>query len=294
MDWQPILFGLGVGILVGATGMGGGSIMTPLLILVMGVNPVVAIGTDLAYAAVTKTVGGIRHIKAKSVDFGIVLWLAAGSVPGALGGVWVLHKVERALGTEFDKIIMVSLACALFLTSAAVLWYALFNRSRNERETVALTLRGQLGTVLFGLVIGVVLGVTSAGSGSLIAVGLIIAYRLTPIRVVGTDVAHAALLLWFAAAAHAIAGNVDYGMAGTILIGSVPGVWMGASLATRVPAQGLRVLLGIVLLAAGLGLLAKSGLGVPPEAILGVPAAAGLVIASAVAGRNRFSQRPVV
>jgi hypothetical protein len=107
-------------------------------------------------------------------------------------------------------------------------------------------------------------------------------------------VAHAALLLWFAAAAHAIAGNVDYGMAGTILIGSVPGVWMGASLATRVPGQSLRVLLGIVLLAAGLGLLAKSGLGVPPEAILGLPAVAGLVIASAVAGRNRFSQRPVV
>ena len=291
VDWELILFGLGVGILVGATGMGGGSIMTPLLILVMGVTPVVAIGTDLAYAAVTKTVGGVRHIKARSVDFGIVLWLAAGSVPGALGGVWALRRLEDALGTNFDKVIMLALASALFLTSAAVLWYALSNRERSERDTVQLTTGGKIGTIIFGFVIGIVLGVTSAGSGSLIAVGLIIAYRLTPLRVVGTDVAHAALLLWFAAAAHALAGNVDYGMAANILIGSVPGVWLGASLATRIPGPSLRVLLGVVLLAAGLGLLAKSGLEVPPEMIHGVPAIAGGAIAGLLIAKARFSQR---
>ena len=289
MDWRLIVFGFGVGTLVGATGMGGGSIMTPLLSLVMGVNPVVAIGTDLAYAAVTKTVGGIRHIRAKSVDFGIVIWLGVGSIPGALGGVWALHRLEGALGAKFDKVIMIALACALFITSAAVLWYALSRRERNERETVHLTPRGKIGTVAFGLVIGIVLGVTSAGSGSLIAVGLIIAYRLTPLRVVGTDVAHAAILLWFAAGAHAIAGNVDYSMAGTILIGSVPGVWLGASLATRIPGQHLRVLLGAVLLAAGLGLLAKSGLGIPPAVIVGVPAAAGAAAWGFSASRGRAS-----
>jgi len=287
MDPIIILFGLGVGILVGATGMGGGSIMTPLLILVIGVNPVVAIGTDLAYAAVTKTVGGVRHIKAKSVDFGIVIWLAFGSIPGALAGVWALRRLEDALGTNFDKAIMLTLAAALLITSAAVMFFALSTRDRDERETVDLTVSGKIGTVIFGLVIGVVLGVTSAGSGSLIAVGLIVAYRLTPLRVVGTDVAHAALLLWFAAAAHAIAGNVDYGMAGTILIGSVPGVWIGASIATRLPAGALRPLLGLVLLAAGLGLITKAGLKLPPEAILGAPIAVGIVFASYMAGRAR-------
>ncbi|MCX6388007.1 MAG: sulfite exporter TauE/SafE family protein [Solirubrobacterales bacterium] len=287
MDPVIILFGLGVGILVGATGMGGGSIMTPLLIIVMGVNPVVAIGTDLAYAAVTKTVGGIRHIKARSVDFRIVIWLAFGSIPGALAGVWALHRLENVLGASFDKVILLTVAAALLLTSGAVMFFALTSKQRQERETVDLTSGGKAGTVLFGLVIGIVLGVTSAGSGSLIAVGLIVAYRLTPLRVVGTDVAHAALLLWFAAAAHAIAGNVNYGMAGTILIGSVPGVWFGASIATRLPAGALRPLLGLVLLAAGLGLITKAGLKLPPEVILGVPLAVAIVFGSYMAGRAR-------
>ena len=290
MDTITILFGLGVGILVGTTGMGGGSIMTPLLILALGVNPVVAIGTDLAYAAVTKTVGGIRHIKAKSVDFGIVLWLAAGSVPGALIGVWSLHKLEDALGTKFDKVILYTLAAALLITAVAVLYMALSTKEREERETFEFSLGSKVGTVLFGLVIGVVLGVTSAGSGSLIAVGLIIAYRLTPIRVVGTDVAHAALLLWFAAAGHAFAGNIDYGLAANILIGSVPGVWFGASIANRLPSNGLRPLLGIVLLAAGLGLLTKAGTKMPPEVILLVPAVTGLALWPLIARRNRSVQ----
>jgi len=279
MDPIIVLFGLGVGILVGTTGMGGGSIMTPLLILVVGTSPVTAIGTDLAYAAVTKTVGGWRHLKAKTVDMGVVLWLAVGSVPGALIGVWVLHRLESALGANFDTVILWLLAGALLLTSGAVLYRALFvaDAAGRERETVQFTRRGKIGTVVFGLTIGIVLGVTSAGSGSLIAVGLIIAYRLTPLRVVGTDVAHAALLLWFAAAAHMLSGNVDFALAANILVGSVPGVWLGVHFATRLPAQGLRPLLGVVLLAAGLGLITKAGAEIPAAAIVGAPLAVGVM-----------------
>lgn len=277
MDPLIILFGLGVGILVGTTGMGGGAIMTPLLILVVGTSPVTAIGTDLVYAAVTKTVGGWRHLKAKTVDMGLVLWLAVGSVPGALVGVWLLGRLERSLGANFDNVILWMLAAALLLTAAAVIYRALFVHDAHGREvdTFTLTRRSKLGTVLFGAVIGVVLGTTSAGSGSLIAVGLIIAYRLTPIRVVGTDVAHAALLLWFAAAAHVYAGNVDFALAGNILVGSVPGVWLGVHLATRLPAQGLRPLLGVVLLAAGLSLIVKAGVSIPPAVVVGTPLGVG-------------------
>ncbi len=279
MDPIIVIFGLGVGVLVGTTGMGGGSIMTPLLILVVGVNPAVAIGTDLAYAAVTKTVGGWRHLLAKTVDMRLCMWLAVGSLPGAIVGVWLLQRLEASLGASFDDTIMIILAATLLLTAVAVLARALFVRdvSGRERESAALAASGARGgTIAFGFVVGVVLGTTSAGSGALIALGLIMFFKLSPRRVVGTDVAHAAVLLWVAAAGHLIAGNVDLALAGNILIGSIPGVWLGVHLATRLPEQGLRPLLGIVLLAAGLGLLAKAGAGVPPAAILGVPTTAGV------------------
>src|ERR1700710_1141022 len=108
MDLTIVLFGLGVGILVGATGMGGGSLMTPLLILVFGINPVVAVGTDLAYAAVTKTVGGWRHLRSGTVHGGLVLWLAVGSCPGALAGVWILERLRHVFGSDFDTFMLVS------------------------------------------------------------------------------------------------------------------------------------------------------------------------------------------
>ena len=279
MDPIIVIFGLGVGILVGTTGMGGGSIMTPLLILVVGVNPALAIGTDLAYAAVTKTVGGWRHLRAKTVDLRLCLWLAVGSLPGAIVGVWLLQRLERSLGANFDDTIIIVLAATLLLTAVAVLARALFvsDLSGRERESAALNARGaRRATIVFGFMVGIVLGTTSAGSGALIALGLIMFFKLSPRRVVGTDVAHAALLLWVAAAGHLIAGNVDLLLAANILIGSLPGVWIGVHFATRLPEQGLRPLLGVVLLAAGLGLLAKAGAGVPPVAILGIPASAGV------------------
>jgi uncharacterized membrane protein YfcA len=277
MDPVIILFGLGVGFLVGTTGMGGGSIMTPLLILVVGTNPAVAIGTDLAYAAITKTVGGWRHLLAKTVDLRLCLWLGLGSLPGAIVGVWLLQRLEHALGANFDDTLMIILAVTLMLTAVAVILRALFVRNLNERETADLTTTGaRAGTVAFGFVVGVVLGTTSAGSGALIALGLIVFFKLSPRRVVGTDVAHAAILLWVAAVGHLIAGNVDVGLAANILVGSIPGVWAGVHFSTRMPEQGLRPLLGVVLLAAGLGLMAKAGLGVPPVAIVGVPALVGL------------------
>src|ERR671939_505082 len=134
MDPGIILFGLGVGLLVGATGMGGGSLMTPLLILVFGINPVVAVGTDLAYAAVTKTVGGWRHLRARTVHMGLVWWLAAGSCPGALIGVWLLERLRDAFGDDFDTFMLVSIAAALLLIGALILWRSLASAGHAARE----------------------------------------------------------------------------------------------------------------------------------------------------------------
>lgn len=274
MDWPLVIaFGLGVGLLVGMTGIGGGSLMTPLLILVLGTAPTTAIGTDLAYAAATKTLGGWRHWRRGSVDMKIALWLAVGSIPGALGGVRALHWLEDALGgQDFETVILGLVAGALFITGLAVLARALFVDARGERDTILeFDVRHKVAAVVVGVGVGFVLGLTSAGSGALIAVALIMIFRLTPIRVVGTDVFHAAILLWIAAAAHFVSGNVDLALAGTILIGSLPGVWIGSNLAFKISDNALRPLLGIVLLAASLALTKKAGADIPIYVIFLVP-----------------------
>jgi uncharacterized membrane protein YfcA len=283
MDPLIVLFGLGVGILVGLTGIGGGSLMTPILILVFGFKPVTAIGTDLAYGAVTKTVGGWKHLRQHTVDMSLSMWMAIGSVPAALGGVYVLELLESAYGREFDDLILTAVAVALLFTGVAGLARALFlpKLVAMERERIELNSRHKAAAIAVGIFVGFVLGVTSAGSGALIAVALILIFRLVPRRVVGTDVFHAAILLWAAAAAHVVAGNVDWALAGTILLGSVPGVWLGSHWSVRVPSGALRHALAIVLLAAGLALLSKAGVGVPPVAVVAVP----LLIAAGVGAR---------
>jgi uncharacterized membrane protein YfcA len=272
VDPLTALFGLGVGLLVGMTGVGGGSLMTPLLIIVFGVKPVTAVGTDLTYAAVTKTVGGYKHWRQRTVDAGISVWMAFGSVPAAIGGTYVLHALERAYGGDFDSVMLTTLAAALLFTGTATLARALFMHGldESERDTVPLTTRNRIAAVVIGVFVGFILGMTSAGSGAFIAVALVLVFRLVPTRVVGTDVFHAAILLW-AAAAHIMAGNVDFGLAGTLLIGSVPGVWIGSQWSLGISGDTLRVALGIVLVGSGLGLLSKAGTHVPAAVLAAVP-----------------------
>jgi uncharacterized membrane protein YfcA len=274
VDFALVAFGLGVGILVGMTGIGGGSLMTPMLILVFGVTPVTAIGTDLAYAAVTKTVGGYKHLSQKTVDIKLSSWMALGSVPAAIGGVYVLSLLEEWAGRDFEDVVIAILAGALLLTGTATLVRAFLKRMHErERETIELERRHKVAAIVLGLSVGFVLGVTSAGSGALIAVGLILLFRLSPQRVVGTDVFHAAILLWAAGLAHVFAGNVDFGLAGTILLGSVPGVWLGSHWSVRVQPAVLRTTLAVVLIGAGLALLIKAGLDIPIAVIVPFPVA---------------------
>jgi uncharacterized membrane protein YfcA len=288
MDPAIILFGFGVGVLVGATGMGGGSLMTPLLILIFGIKPVVAVGTDLAYAAVTKTVGGWRHLTHGKVHKRLALWLAVGSCPGALAGVYVLDLLRKAYGSGFDDLLIVLIASALLLVGLLMLMrtLSLTEAARRERGHLVMEIRHKVAAVALGLSVGFMLGVTSAGSGTLIAVGLIMGFRLEPHLVVGTDVVHAAILLWVASLAHLVSGNVDLGLAGTILIGSIPGVWIGANLSTRLPADVLRPVLAIVLIASGLALLSKAGLAMPVAVLIGVPIVLAVLVFIVHRSRN--------
>jgi hypothetical protein len=278
MDPMVIAFGLGVGVLIGLTGIGGGSLMTPLLVLFAGVPPVMAIGTDLAYGAVTKTLGGWRHWRKGTVDLGVSMWLAVGSMPGALAGVWLLDRLHATYGKSFEPTLLVSIAVALIIVAVTILGRALFMPKlvARERHSVRQTLRTKVTAAWMGAALGIVLGVTSVGSGALIGLVLILVFQLTPHRVVGTDVFHAAILLWAAGLAHWVSGNVDFALMGTILVGSLPGVWIGTQLITKVPAVVLRPTLGCVLLASALGVLSKAGVAVPPAALIGVPLAAGL------------------
>jgi uncharacterized membrane protein YfcA len=288
MDPLIILFGFGVGALVGLTGMGGGSLMTPLLIIVFGIKPVTAVGTDLAYGAVTKTVGGWRHFRHGTVDMGLSTWMAFGSVPAAVGGVYVLEAVRRAYGKQFDDVTLTAVAIALLFTGVAVLSRALFlpKLIDEEKDRIVMTRRNKAAAVTLGVFVGFVLGVTSAGSGSLIAVGLILLFRLAPKEVVATDVFHAAILLWAAAAAHIVAGNVDYGLAGNILVGSLPGVWIGSHLVRTIDASTLRSALAIVLVGSGLGLLSKAGANIPAAVIAAVPVLLAAVVVIQERGRR--------
>src|SRR3954468_9005992 len=270
MDPLIIIFGFGVGVLVGTTGIGGGSLMTPILILVFGFKPTTAIGTDLAYGAVTKTVGGWRHWRQQTVDFGLSTWIVFGSVAAACCGFAVLKVLEDHFGKDsFDNTLLIAVAAALLLTGLVILGRLLLpSGGKGERHTTPLERRHKVAAVALGASVGFVLGITSAGSGTLIGIGLILGFRISPHRVVGPDVGTAAVLLWVAAIAHMFAGNVDYGLAGTILIGSLPGVWIGTSVATKLPRNALRAALGVVLLTSGLALLSKAGLELPPVVLV--------------------------
>ncbi len=259
MDPLIVLFGLGIGVLVGMTGMGGASLMTPLLVLIFKTEPVTAIGTDIFYAAITKTFGGVQHLRAGNVHKGLAFWMAVGSVPAAIAGVFTIELLQEAYGEDRLKgIVFGLLGGTLLVVGVATMLRTLFLPDViKERFAMHLHRRHIIAAISTGLVTGFVIGLTSAGSGTLIGIILIAVFRLTPGRVVGTDIFHAAVLLWAASIAHMIGGNVDYGLAGNILVGSIPGVLIGGRIALKTGKNLLRGLLAGVLIASGTILITK-------------------------------------
>ena len=280
MDPAIVLFGLGIGILVGMTGMGGGSLMTPLLILIFGIQPTTAIGTDIFYSAVTKTVGGWRHFRMKTVNMELVRWLATGSVPAAIAGVALVSWLQGQVGEDrLNELVYAVLGGTLLMVGIITLARALILRNLiEERDRFDVERRHKLAAIAIGATTGFVIGITSAGSGTVIAILLIAVYRLAPKKVVGTDVFHAALLLWAAGIAHWIGGNVDFVLAGNILLGSIPGVVIGAALSDRSPQGFIRTALGVVLVGSGIVTIQKGDPSVWPIAAGIAAVGLGLVL----------------
>jgi len=243
--------GFAVGAIVGMTGVGGGSLMTPLLVLLFGVAPATAVGTDLLYAALTKTGGVAVHQRRRHIRWDIVGRLAAGSLPGALLtiGVLDLSAIDRVALT---RIITRSLGVALILTAFAVLlrhriqhWGSMATTSWHQRRIGPLT-------VAVGFVLGVLVTLSSVGAGALGAAALVFLYpRLSTVEVVGSDIAHAVPLTLVAGLGHAHLGTVDWALLGSLLIGSLPGIWLGSMLSSRIPDRVLRSGLATLLVVIG-------------------------------------------
>jgi uncharacterized protein len=291
MNFTMVAFGFGVGMLVGITGTGGGSIMTPLLIILFGINPATAIGTDIAYSSVEKSVGGVRQLRAGNVDIPLSTRMAFGSVPAAIVGVITLKYLERHLGSQFEDVIFTLLAAVLLLSGAALLARILVTSTGTEHDAIRMTRAATAQVIVIGAFVGFVVGLTSAGSGALIAVALIIWFRLKPPKVVGTDLFHASIVLWAAAIAHVFAADIDYGLAGTLLLGAIPGVLLSTQISLRTPQSALRGALAVVLVGAGLGMLTKAGAAIPSAVLAIAPAVVFLLVGGAVIKGASVSRR---
>jgi uncharacterized membrane protein YfcA len=248
--------GLLVGLLVGLTGVGGGSLMTPLLVLVFGFHPATAVGTDLLYASATKTVGTTVHGWRGTVDWRVVRRLATGSLPATALTLLVLAKAGPR-SPSVDHVITVTLGTALVVTAVATLFRARLVGWLTPRVGTVEGRRRAGLTILLGVLLGVLVSLTSVGAGALGMTALIVLYPQLPInRLVGSDIAHAVPLTLLAGAGHWALGSVDLGLLGSLLIGSVPGVVAGSLLASRVPDRVLGPILAVTLAIVGVKLLA--------------------------------------
>ena len=256
-DWLLPFYGLVVGTLVGLTGMGGGVLMTPLLVLGLGMPATAAVGTDLAYSTVTKLVGAWQHWRQGTVDLRVVRALAIGSVPATLTAVAVLvllHSVDTsAVDAALERFIGVMLVVAASLLLYKVLWSSRTSSHVIEDPSSELPI-GRL--VAIGVLGGFLVGFTSIGSGSLIIALLVVTITLNPEKLVGTDVAHAFLLVGAAAIAHVLfLRDVDVALACKLLIGSIPGVLIGSRMAVWVPRRPLQTCLALLLLTSAISML---------------------------------------
>ena len=278
-DWVIALAGAGVGFIVGLTGMGGGALMTPMLVLIFGISPSAAVSSDLVAAVIMKPVGGAVHLRRGTVNMKLVAWLVAGSVPSAFLSVWLLSLLDDP--ARVDDIVKVSVGLALLLASGAMVAKGAFSGSRKVGgSTQDIEIR-VVRTILIGVFGGLVVGLTSVGSGSLMMVLLMILYpTLLASELVGTDLVQAVPLVGAAALGHVLFGNVEFGLTTSLVVGAVPGVYLGARVSSRSPDHIIRPVLAMVLILSGLKMLNVS------TPIVGGLAVALAVVAVAMAVRG--------
>ncbi|HET9932892.1 MAG TPA: sulfite exporter TauE/SafE family protein [Polyangiaceae bacterium] len=256
LDLSVAIAGLLVGFVVGLTGMGGGALMTPVLVLLFGIDPLTAVSSDIVASMVMKPVGGAVHWKRGTVHRRLVLWLMLGSIPSAFLGVVLLRSLGN--GAALQGFVKHALGAALLVVVAGLVLRPLLQRNRTKDGGGGLEVR-PLPTLLIGIVGGLVVGVTSVGSGSLMIIMLLLLYpRIRLSELVGTDLVQAIPLVASAALGHVLFGDFKLALTGSILLGSIPGVFVGALLSSRAPDYVIRPALVVVLLASGLKLLGVS------------------------------------
>ena len=261
LDLAYVLAGLVVGLIVGLTGVGGGSLMTPILIFFFGVKPYMAVGTDLLFAAFTKAGGTLSLARQRLVPWRVVLHLSAGSLPAALLTLWVLHQVGAA-SDAVQRVMTTTLGVALLLTAAATAYKAIRGKQlprtlASTQEDSATRARHWSLPLLFGALIGTLVTLTSVGAGAIGVSVLLLLYPLLPLpRIVAADIAYAVPLTLVAGMGHASLGSVDWPLLAKLLAGSLPGIWIGSRLMSHTPERLVRSLLSLLLAYAGVKLMA--------------------------------------
>ncbi len=264
LDPVIVLVGLLVGFLVGLTGVGGGSVMTPFLMVSLGIPAPVAIGTDMIYSTVTKLAGSFQHYWQRSINLEVAIFLGLGSIPASLLGVWTLEWIKGSFDARAVQSIMVTVVAAtLVVVGVSLIAHALMPEKWSERRigargwdgVSAMSFKRRGYTVVFGALGGYLVGLTSIGSGSIMAMILLLLYPMAPAVVVGTDIAHATVLSLVTGIVHVTQGNVDFGLTVGLLVGGVPGVIVGSRLAPRLPGKPLRIILAVMLILVGARLL---------------------------------------
>jgi uncharacterized protein len=290
VGWEFAIAGLLTGLLVGMTGMGGGSLMTPILVFLFGISPATAIGTDIAHGAVFKTVGAVQHRRMGNVRARLAGWMLVGSIPASLVGVWLAHRITQTYGDSVKDTMGQVLGAALLFGAVGLVAKSLVHSKAPDDVDWALTNRDRAAAILIGIFGGFVVGLTSVGSGVFFGLTLLVVFPLRAHKVVGTDIFHAAVLLYVAGAAHWLAGNVDVHILAWLLLGSIPGVLIGGRLTLSIRDDVLRLVLAGVL-----GLAGSKLVNVPfAGTIVVVALAAGLAALLVYLGRHswiRLQQR---
>jgi uncharacterized membrane protein YfcA len=247
-----VLIGFVVGVLIGLTGVGGGVLLLPVLIYVLGYSPIVAVGSDAVFNFFTKIPAGLLHMSKGTVRRKVVIALAVGSVPGSIGGVAVLTHIRTLYGSGVNDFIKIAIGILLLVIPSLLLFQKRIEESVANRPP---TMKSFIGMAIIGVVAGFLVGMTSVGSGSIIMMLLLLFYSYPPKVNVGTDVVHAVVLTGVTGLLHWRLGNVNWPLVGALLIGSIPGGLLGSHLSTRMPMLWLRRILCFLLLATGARML---------------------------------------
>jgi uncharacterized membrane protein YfcA len=250
MSIEIIIIGSLVGFLVGLTGVGGAALLTPIL-LWLGINPVIAVGTDLIYNSVTKFFGALQHMKQKTVNKKLVFYLSIGSVPGAVIAISIFYLFEPFTFNS-EVIIRQGIGYILVFTSLLTFYHTYFFKENKKESRMFQREERSLFTIGLGVVLGFIVGLTSVGSGTLFAVAMLMFYHIQTKKLVGTDIAHAFILVTVAGFLHAGIGNVNWLLAMNLLIGSIPGVLLGSRLSYRLPTKPLLTIMLVFIFLSGL------------------------------------------